>query len=102
VLLHFRQLLLAFAITAAAVGNGRAETGDQDALWSAVKRGEIRPLADLIGIVRNRLPGEITGVEIEREHGRWVYEFRVVDTKGRLLDVHVDARSGNISRIKEK
>lgn len=101
-LLHIRQLLLAFAVAAATAGVGRAETSDQDALWGAVKRGEIRPLADLIGIVRDRAPGEITGVEIEREHGRWVYEFRVVDKKGRLLDVHLDAHSGEIRQIREK
>jgi uncharacterized membrane protein YkoI len=100
--LHLRHLLLAFAVALAPAGDGRAETGEQDALWGAVKRGEIRSLADLIGIVREKLPGEITGVEIEREHGRWVYEFHVVDRRGRLLDVHVDAHSGEISRIKER
>jgi uncharacterized membrane protein YkoI len=33
-------------------------------------------------------------VELEREHGRWVYEFKIVDAGGRLLEVYVDARTG--------
>lgn len=98
----FRMLLLAAAVVVAPVGAGRAEPNDQDAIWNAVKRGEIRPLADLIGIVRSKLPGEITGVEMERKDGQWIYEFRVVGDKGHLFEVHVDARSGDISEIKEK
>ena len=33
---------------------------------------------------------------------RWRYEFRVVDGQGRLFEVYVNARSGEIERIKEK
>jgi uncharacterized membrane protein YkoI len=44
----------------------------------------------------------VVGVEIEQKKGRWFYEFRVADAKGRLFEVYVDARSGMIDRIKEK
>jgi uncharacterized membrane protein YkoI len=75
---------------------------DHDAARRAVQRGEIRPLADLLAIVRDKLPGEITGVELERDHGRWLYEFRVIDKVGRLFEVYVDAQSGDIKQTKEK
>jgi uncharacterized membrane protein YkoI len=75
---------------------------DHDAARRAVQRGEIRPLADLLAIVRDKLPGEITGVELERERGRWMYEFRVIDKAGRLFEVYVDAESGDIKKTKEK
>ena len=45
---------------------------------------------------------EIAGVEIEREDGHWIYEFRVVDGSGRLFEVYIDARDGTIERVKEK
>jgi len=80
----------------------RAEPTDHDAVRQAVERGEIRSLVDILGIVRAKLPGEVAGVEIERKNGRWLYEFRTVDAKGRLFEVYVDARSGEIERIKEK
>jgi uncharacterized membrane protein YkoI len=74
----------------------------RDEVLRAVETGQIRSLADILNAVRSKLPGEVAGVEVERKKGRWLYEFRVVDSKGRLFDVYVDARSGEIERIKEK
>ena len=68
----------------------------------SVERGEIRPLADILAAIRDKLPGEVAGVEVERKDGRWVYEFRVVDGKGRLFEVYVDAHNAKIERIQEK
>lgn len=74
----------------------------RDEVRRAVEAGEIRSLADILKAVRGKLPGEIAGVEIEHEDGRWRYEFRVVDRQGRLFEVYIDARSGEIERIEEK
>ena len=73
-----------------------------DEVRRAVEAGTIHSLDDILRTVRGKLPGEIAGVEVERKNGRWLYEFRVIDGKGRLFDVYVDARSGDIERIKEK
>jgi len=75
---------------------------DHDAVRRAVERGEIRALADILATVRDRLPGQVVGVEVEHKNGRWLYEFRVVDHNGRLFEVYVDARTAAIERIKEK
>jgi uncharacterized membrane protein YkoI len=74
----------------------------RDEVRRAVEAGEIRSLADIIAGVRGQLPGEIAGVEIERENGHWIYEFRVIDGSGRLYEVYIDARNGAIERVKEK
>jgi len=81
---------------------GHAEPHDQDAARQAVERGEIRPLANILEAVRGQLPGDVVGVEIESKNGRWMYEFRVLDADGRLFDVYIDARSGEIERTEEK
>lgn len=73
-----------------------------DKLRQAVERGEIKPLADILELVRAKLPGEIAAVEAERKKGRWVYEFRTIDAKGRLREVYVDAQSAEIVKIEEK
>ncbi|GLR95435.1 hypothetical protein GCM10007858_30700 [Bradyrhizobium liaoningense] len=78
------------------------DKGAPDAVRRAVEAGEIKSLADILASVRGKLPGEVAGVEIERERGRWLYEFRLVDDKGRLYEAYVDARSGEIEHIKEK
>lgn len=98
-------LLLAATVFTAVAPTAAASDRDERApeeVRRAVEAGEIKSLADILAAVRGRLPGEVAGVEIEREHGRWVYEFRVLDDKGRLYEVYVDARSGTIEKIKEK
>jgi len=107
--LRWFPLALAMLLAAALLVGGlpRAGAGDHDdkrhdAVRRAVEAGEIRPLADIIAGVRDKLPGEIAGVEIERKNDRWLYEFRVIDARGRLFEVYIDARDGTIERIKEK
>lgn len=75
---------------------------DLDAVRIGVEKGEVRPLAEIIAGLRGKLPGDIVGIEVERKDGRWIYEFRVVDSKGRLYEAHVDAKSGDIQQVKEK
>jgi uncharacterized membrane protein YkoI len=93
---------LAIALTALPPAAARADGHEQDELHRAVERGEIRSLADILAAVRDQLPGEVAGVEVERKNGRWIYEFRVVDGRGRLFEVYVDARTAAIERVKEK
>ncbi len=93
---------VALALTAILAGVALADSYDHDAVRLAVERGEIRSLADILTQTRDKLAGQIAGVEIERKAGRWLYELRVVSQQGQLLKVYVDARSGEIERIKEK
>jgi uncharacterized membrane protein YkoI len=81
---------------------GYADSHDHDAARLAVERGEIKPLAELLALVRDKLPGEIAGVEIERKQQRWMYEFHVIDKSGRLFEVYVDALTGDIRKTREK
>jgi uncharacterized membrane protein YkoI len=74
----------------------------RDEVRRAVEAGEVLPLAQILEKVRGKVSGDITGIEINHEGGRWHYEFRVIERSGRVLEVHVDARSGNIEQIEEK
>lgn len=98
------SMVLAMAL-AATMPPAAARDRDEhrrDEVRRAVEAGEIRSLADILDGVRTKLPGEVAGVEVERKDGRWLYEFRVIDGQGRVFEVYVDARSGNIERVKEK
>ncbi len=92
-------LLSALMVFAAARAD---DDRDHDVARRAVERGEIKSLAEILQAVRDKLPGEVTSVKLERERGRLVYEFRVVGARGRLLEVYVDAASGEIGRTREK
>ena len=88
-----------FVLIAAAMllgaGTGVADS-DHDAARRAVERGEIRQLAEILSSLRGRVEGDIVGVELEREHGRWVYEIKALDARGRRAKVYVDAQTGDI------
>lgn len=102
---RFEFIMRASVLVAAvllSVGPVRAERSDHDAVRNAVESKEILSLSAILDIVRGKLPGEVAGVEIDRKNGRWLYEFRVVDSRGRLFEVYVDARTGEIERTKEK
>ena len=98
-------VLLAALMPLAAPSNSFARDDDlerRDAVRRAVEAGEVLPLSQILERIRVKVSGDITGIEIERANGRWRYEFRVIDRGGRVLEVHVDARSGNIEQIEEK
>lgn len=69
---------------------------DHDRARAAVARGEALPLADILNRVRPSLGGEVIEVSLEREKGRWVYEFKVIEAGGRLAEVYVDAATAEI------
>ncbi|MGX4773222.1 PepSY domain-containing protein [Bradyrhizobium guangdongense] len=98
---RIRILILAAALVGAG-GGMPAFARDHDDAKQAVEAGEIRPYADILNVVKGKLPGEVVDVKLEREAGAWMYELRVLDGKGRLLEIHVDAKSGEIERTKEK
>ncbi len=66
----------------------------------AVARGEVLPVTKVIEHLRAEVQGDIVATEYEFEFNRWVYEFKVVDYRGHLRIVHVDAATGDV--IEEK
>ncbi|HEX5783994.1 MAG TPA: PepSY domain-containing protein [Burkholderiaceae bacterium] len=94
---------------ALACGGGsvaHADEADHDRALQAVQRGEALPLNTLMGQVEALRTGQILEVELERKHGRWVYEVKKLDPGGRLVKLHLDARTGALldpnSRPKER
>ncbi len=67
----------------------------------AVDRGETLPIVELLERLKTRVPGEVVGVEFEREDGKWLYEFKVIDSRGRLIEVYVDAQTGTVLSVEE-
>ncbi len=104
-----RPMILTVLLAApplAAASPSRARDNDdverRDAVRRASEAGEVLPLADILQKLHGQIAGDIAGIEVEREHGRWHYEFRVIDRSGRVLEVVVDAKSGMIEEIEER
>ena len=77
----------------------RAKAEAQRAALAALQRGEILPLARIMAIATSTVPGDI--IEIEYKAGPQ-YEVEVLTSSGRIREVKLDARTGEVIQSKEK
>lgn len=83
------------------LGASDARAGDRrdhERARAALAAGEIRPLAELLGEVERRYVGRVIETELEREDGRWIYEFKLLPPSGRMVELHLDAATGALLR----
>jgi uncharacterized membrane protein YkoI len=104
--LSIRRCLLAAAMVSVAVVTPvRADDDDardQEIARRALLEGRILSLSEITEKIKPNLPGNILGVELEVEdRGRIVYEFNIIDSSGRLMEVEVDAATGDILKIED-
>jgi uncharacterized membrane protein YkoI len=94
-------MVMAVVLLMSAAGLGVAE-GDHDARRDDAERasrgaetGRFVPLAKIIAMVRERYAGEIVETEFEWGNGRPYYEFYLLQTDGRVIEIKVDAATGH-------
>jgi uncharacterized membrane protein YkoI len=93
-------LVVLLAVCAPPAGaRDRDRDRDQDRARNALLQGEIRPLSAVLKTVRDKVPGEIIEIELDREDTGWVYEVKVLTSNGRRKKVDVDAHSLDILKI---
>lgn len=66
-----------------------------------LERGEILPLSRILEIVRATEPGDVIEVELEREHGAWEYDVKVLTAAGVVRKVTLAARDGTVLKVKD-
>jgi uncharacterized membrane protein YkoI len=73
---------------------------DQDHSHDRARRasaaGEILSIAAIYERARLAVPGRILEAELDRSHGRWVYEIKVLSPQGRLFELKLDAATGRV------
>ncbi|WP_159950589.1 PepSY domain-containing protein [Rhizobium sp. 18065] len=67
-----------------------------------VERGVTKSLATLRQIVLARVAGQIVSTKPDRDDDRLIYEFRILRDDNRLIEVEVDAASGDILEIENE
>lgn len=95
-------LALAGALASLSIMPVHAGKDDQVEARALLQRGEILPLGRILQIVQERVPGDIIEVELDRSDKRgWEYEVKVLAANGRVLEVDVNARTGEIRKIED-
>jgi uncharacterized membrane protein YkoI len=82
-------------------GSALSEDKDHKEVRDALAKGEILPLTRILEIAQQKAPGDVIKVKLSDEHGRLVYEVKVLAASGRVLEVELDARTGAVLEIEE-
>ncbi len=61
-----------------------------------MEQGEILPLQQILDHLGQQQVGRVLEVELEREHGHYIYEIELLGEDGRILEYEIDAASGEI------
>lgn len=95
-------LTLAAITTTAIADHGHGRSGDHDDALAAVEARQALPLTRIFQIAQTAVPGEIIEVELDRDHGRLIYEVDVLTSTGRLRQVELDARTGEVLEVEDE
>jgi uncharacterized membrane protein YkoI len=93
------------AVLALAVGGGWvARAADTQAALAArlAKSGAILPLEQILQRAQAAQPGKVIEAEFEQRFGRYVYDVEVLDDKGIVWKLRLDAKTGAVMRVKQE
>ncbi len=70
----------------------RNDLSDQVLRW--VKEGKVIPFKTLKERYKDRLEGRLLDLEVEREHGRIIYELELMRADSVVYEIKIDAQNG--------
>ncbi|WP_375253749.1 PepSY domain-containing protein [Yoonia sp.] len=53
----------------------------------------------VIAIALLEVPGEVNEVELEREHGKQIYEVEIIAEDGTEMEVEINAETGDVLKV---
>lgn len=91
-----------FALSVLGAGAPWAAIADNDhaAARKLRESGEILSLEDIAERARRAKAGKILEIELDRERGRFVYEVEVLDQGGQVWELKLDAKTGDLIKMK--
>lgn len=92
-LFNFRMMTFIGALWLAS-GSALLADSDHDRARQLQQAGDILPLEKILENAQATHPGRIIEVELEKEHGRYIYEIESVDESGHVREMKFDARTG--------
>ncbi len=99
---HLLMLLVIAASDPALARHGRDDDEiGHDAARQLLESGRILPLETILAKVMERVPGKLIETKLEYEHGRIMYDIKILRPEGRVQEVEVDAATGEILKIED-
>jgi uncharacterized membrane protein YkoI len=64
--------------------------------------GVILPLEKILAAARKIKPGEVLETELERKSRGYVYEIEILDARGQVWEVKLDAKTGELIKLERE
>ncbi|TXI44729.1 PepSY domain-containing protein [Methylophilus sp.] len=95
-------LLALLAVLLVLVYLPRADSGESASSASRLSaKGDILSLEKISQKAKSYKPGEILEVELEKKHGRYVYEVDILDAASQVWELKLDAKSGQLLKMEQ-
>lgn len=53
-------------------------------------------------IASQQVQGKFKSSELEKEHGKWIYSFDILNKEGKIMEVEIDAYTGAVIAVEEE
>jgi uncharacterized membrane protein YkoI len=73
----------------------------EDALGGDEAHGFVS-IDTVIDAARDAVPGMVVEAELEKEHGRWIYEVEIITPNHQKVELSYDARTGALVTMRKK
>ena len=97
----FRWRLPAILLLTLVAATARADDIGPEMARKLLNEGRIRPLAEILEVVKAAVPGETVEVELELDDGIYVYEVKQLNSEGQVKEIKTNAATGKILKIED-
>ncbi len=77
-------------------GHTVSASDDHETARHLSEAGEILPLEMILEQAQQHQPGRVLEVEFEKQHERYIYEIEILNPKGVVWELKLDARTGQL------
>ncbi len=88
--------MLLVACTCLTLASLPTVASDHDRARAAVLTGQRLPLSTILAQIESRYGGRILEIDMDDDKGRPIYEIELLDDRGRVMELEVDAITGEI------
>lgn len=83
---------------------GTISVADQnaDTARQLQQRGNILPLEQIIDLAVSVKQGQILETDLEHDDGRYVYELEILDSRGQVWEIELDAQTGELIELENE
>ena len=94
-------LLASFALLSMPAWSDKGKKGKQGNVAELAKDAKIT-IDQAVKNGSDKVPGTVVEAELEKKHGKTVWEVEVLDAAGKVTEVHIDAATGEVIDAEEK